>query len=467
MSIPKEIAEQLNEAYNRFDPKKPIAPSNPFYVDCDQVRGEQGEKVAKRMATELSIMRDEYAHFLFTGHVGSGKSSELLKVKELLERDYNFSVVYFDAYEELDLYNVHHTDLLLAIAYHLFNEKGIEISRETLQNIQDWFKEVIKTILESEKIGAEVGAGVEAGGGFPWLGKLFANFKANISKNKEQRSEIRERYKQKAIDLLDKVNRMLDSAEHDVKKRGKNGLVLIIDNLEKMSSTLLKEEKDQKADVSLFVDYGNLLLGLNCHLICTVPIRLLHLPIGRKLHEDFSKVFILPVIKIKEKETEKPYEKGIKKFSEIYQNRMHHLEDLKGLSFFGNDGKLLEKVIQFSGGNVKTFIRIMRLIIFNCKVEEEFPVNEHLIDKVFRQEIRDYDRMISDDRIKRLIQVAYTKHIDVGEDSRDSEMLQLGWILVYSNGGEWCDVEPVIRSLERFRELWDETIPENNKSVMP
>lgn len=459
MSIQKKIVEQLNDAYNHFDPKRPIPPSNPFYVNCDQVRGEQGEKVAKRMATELSIIQDDYAHFLFTGHVGSGKSSELLKVKELLEKDYKFSVVYFDAYEELDLYNVHHTDLLLAIAYHLYNEKEIKISKKTLQSIEDWFKEVTKTTVESEKIGAEVEAGVKAGGGFPWLGELFAKFKANISKNKEQRSEIRERYKQKAIDLLDKVNRMLDSAEDNVKKNGKKGLVLIIDNLEKMSSTLLKEEKDQKSDISLFVDYGNLLLGLNCHLICTVPIRLLHLPIGHKLHEDFSKVFILPVIKTKEKETEKLYEKGIEKFSEIYKKRMHNLEGLKGLSFFGNDQKLLNKVILFSGGNVKTFIRIMRLIIFNCKVEDKFPMNEQVIDKVFRQETRDYDRMISDERIKRLIQVAYTKHIDVGEDSGDSEMLQLGWILVYSNGEEWCDVEPVIRSLDRFKKLWDETIP--------
>jgi hypothetical protein len=461
MSISTKISSELDVAYSHFNPQIPVSPSSPYYVNCDEVRGEQGEYVAEKMTAELSMVEGDVVHFLFTGHVGSGKSSELRKVKEILENQYNYQVVYFDAADELDLYDVHHTDLLLAIASQLFADKQIEIDAKTLENVQNWFKEITKTTTDIKESGAEIEAGVKMGGGFPWLGELFANFKANIRRNKEQRAEIREQFKPKVSDLLIRVNRLIDAARKDVQHKGKQDLVLIIDNLEKMSPNLVKEE-NKEADVSLFVDYGNLLLGLDCHLICTVPIRLLYLPLGSKLFDDFSKVFTLPVIKIKKYCSTTPSENGVRKFMDIANLRLQGLKSLENLALFNQDETLLANVIQFCGGNVKTFIRLMRQMIFQCKVEQKFPLDKAMIDKVFRQEMRDYDRMISNDRIRRLVQVAYTHQIDITEKSPDSEMLQLGWILVYANTKEWSDVEPVIRCLDRFKKEWKEITTQEN-----
>jgi len=452
MAISAEIKNSLETAYNHFNPKVPVTPSSSYYVNCDDARGEQGENVAQRMAAELSLHSNDYAHFLFTGHVGSGKSSELLKVKDMLETEYNFRVIYFDAEEALDLYNVHHTDLLLAIAAQLFKAKEISLDARTLQNVQDWFKEITKTTTETTAIGAELEAGVEAGSGFPLLGKLFANFSADIRRDKEQRAEIRERFKARVTDLLMRVNRLIEAARQDVRRKGLKDVVLIIDNLEKMSPNLLQEEK-QHADTSLFIDYGNLLSGLESHLICTVPIRLLYLPIGSKLFDDFSRVYTLPVIKIKNHDGN-PQAIGLSKFQAIVTQRLRNLPHLEHLAFFNNEEALLDQVAQFCGGNVKSFIRIMRQIVFQATVEQRIPADQALLDKVFRQEMRDYDRLISSDRIRRLVRVAYTHEIDISENSPDSEMLQLGWILVYANAKEWCDVEPVIRRLERFNKEW-------------
>lgn len=370
MALSEEINKELDEAYNRFNPKEPVTPSSPFYVNCDEVRGEQGEYVAAHMAGELSMLSRDYAHFLFTGHVGSGKSTELLKTKEILEEEYNYQVVYFDAAEELDLYDVHHTDLLLAIASQLYAEKRLNIDTNTLENVQSWFKEITKTTAVTTESGAEIEAGAGVKGGFPWLGELFANFKANIRKNREQRAEIREQFKPKVSDLLVRVNRLIEAAQRDVKRKGRQDLVLIIDNLEKMSPTLLKEE-EQEADVSLFVDYENILLGLDCHLICTVPIRLLYLPLGSKLFDDFSKVFTLPVIKIKEPHSQIPHLDGLKVFAEIADQRFQGLPHLENLALFDEDDVLLNQVIQFCGGNVKTFIRQMRQLLFRCKMAQK------------------------------------------------------------------------------------------------
>lgn len=453
MEFTAEIGDELGRAYNNFNPKNPVAPTHPYYVNCDQVRGEQGEFVAEKMSAELSMQADDYAHFLFTGHVGSGKSSELLKTREILRNDYRFQVVYFDAAEELDLYDVHHTDLLLAVASQLFEDESIEIDDRTLENVQNWFREVTKTTVDTSESGLDIESGVKAGGGFPWLGELFAGFKANIRRNKEQRAEIRERFKPKVSDLLIRVNRLIDAARAHVQRQGFRDIVLIIDNLEKMSPNILQEES-KEADVSLFVDYGNLLLGLESHLICTVPIRLLYVPLGSKLHDDFSNVFTLPVVKIKEFRSTTPNPDGMRAFKDMAYLRLQGLRHLEELALFGDNEALLDEMIQFCGGNVKTFIRIMRQMIFQCKMAKTLPLTDALMHKVFRQEMRDYDRMISADRIKRLVQVACSHQIDIHADSPDSEMLQLGWILVYANGEEWCDVEPVISRLDRFQALW-------------
>src|SRR5262245_30835985 len=78
----------------------------------------------------------EPLHFLFTGHIGSGKSSELEHLRQVLlqpskthERCYP---ILLDAGEYLDAYDVTSTDILLSIvaevASSLREHLGIELS---------------------------------------------------------------------------------------------------------------------------------------------------------------------------------------------------------------------------------------------------------------------------------------------------------------------------------------------------
>jgi len=51
----------------------------------------------------------------FTGHIGCGKSTELLRLKTELEQQ-GFHVVYFESSQDLDMADVDISDILLAIA---------------------------------------------------------------------------------------------------------------------------------------------------------------------------------------------------------------------------------------------------------------------------------------------------------------------------------------------------------------
>ena len=68
--------EALNRIYAAFNPNK--AATEEYYVDCGEARGQTA--LAKRFRNHLAGSADSpenYLAFLFTGHLGCGKSSEL------------------------------------------------------------------------------------------------------------------------------------------------------------------------------------------------------------------------------------------------------------------------------------------------------------------------------------------------------------------------------------------------------
>jgi AAA ATPase domain len=84
-----------------------------YYIDFSSVRGGKIIQELGRTITRLSP--DDPTCQLFTGHIGCGKSTELLQLKAELEQQ-GFHVIYFESSQSLDMADVDVTDILLAIA---------------------------------------------------------------------------------------------------------------------------------------------------------------------------------------------------------------------------------------------------------------------------------------------------------------------------------------------------------------
>lgn len=84
-----------------------------YYTDFSEVRGE--EIVGKLKRTIIFPDPNEPSCTLFTGHIGCGKSTELLCLKADLEKD-NFLVIYFESDQDLEVTDVDIADVLLVIA---------------------------------------------------------------------------------------------------------------------------------------------------------------------------------------------------------------------------------------------------------------------------------------------------------------------------------------------------------------
>jgi pantothenate kinase-related protein Tda10 len=77
------------------------------------VRG--GDAIAKLKQKITYFKPNDPTCQLFTGHIGCGKSTELLPLQVELEAD-GFHVIYFESSEDLEMTDVDIGDVLLAIA---------------------------------------------------------------------------------------------------------------------------------------------------------------------------------------------------------------------------------------------------------------------------------------------------------------------------------------------------------------
>lgn len=83
----------LQQFYDACDPTQPLRDRR-YYIDFSAVRG--GDLVQELERKIVRLARDRPTTQLFTGHIGCGKSTELLRLKAALERR-NYEVIYFES----------------------------------------------------------------------------------------------------------------------------------------------------------------------------------------------------------------------------------------------------------------------------------------------------------------------------------------------------------------------------------
>ena len=76
------MSDHLKHIYNACDPF--LAASAEYYYDCSEARG--SGSLTLEFQRHLGLAED-YLSFLFSGHLGCGKSSELRSLARTLERE--------------------------------------------------------------------------------------------------------------------------------------------------------------------------------------------------------------------------------------------------------------------------------------------------------------------------------------------------------------------------------------------
>lgn len=112
----------ITRFYRVCEPLESLHPDDSRWVNFDDVRGD--ENVVQLYARSLRRAASDRPDFkLFTGHRGVGKTSELFRLKALLEEPVGarqgFFVVFCDVSDRLDVNDLDFPDLLVFVASQL------------------------------------------------------------------------------------------------------------------------------------------------------------------------------------------------------------------------------------------------------------------------------------------------------------------------------------------------------------
>jgi hypothetical protein len=305
-----------------------------FYVETDRVRE------ADTISSLEQLLNDPltpYIKLLFSGFMGSGKTTELIKLCFQMQNQFN--IIIFSAWNRLKIDEITLESFVFEIIgdvlnYLYFNrlvDESDAVLGEIVDNITEWcFK--ARIIKEKKK---ERAKSLEIGINF--LKGIFLKAKterrsADIEKIEASRIEER-----KIGDLITECNRIFDYLKANT---GKETLI-IVDDLEKMPFIKARE---------FYISNSSFIRDFYCKMVMTIPVELIFHPDFCIIQNVFGEAEVLPMIKIKDKNGN-PFEPGIRAMTEILDRRLD-------LSLFQD--RCYKEAVKYSGGAIRELFRIVQ-----------------------------------------------------------------------------------------------------------
>lgn len=423
-----ERARTIDETYRACNPDQPLQPDDDRYVDLTESRGTR--QIAKSIAR--NIARSEHnaqIKLLFTGHRGSGKTTELLRLQKELEEN-SFFTIYMDTEELLDLVSLSYLDVLVAIAKQVqanLDASGMPLAEDLLNSIASWFAECIVEETQDAEMQGCVDTEAKAGSRIPFFAELFARVTASFKAGSSRRETIRQNLGREISVFMDRLNLLISTARETVRQKGFADLVLIVDGMEKMHYDLSKEGVSTHSE--LFIRHAEQLRSPQCHIIYTVPVSLAY---NQNLGADFDAVYVLPMVKNDAQ--------GISKLIEIVQQRVE-------TELVFSAPELVECLARASGGAVRDLMRLVRMATETDSERIAAADVEYAVSTLRKE----YDRLIRHEDIASLRRIQKDRRSQGGDEDA-ARLLNLRIVLEYQNGDRWADIHPVVRQIPWVQE---------------
>ena len=348
------------------------------------------------MATGQLRKAPERGYYLFCGHRGSGKSTELRHIRNQLDKPDIYHVVLADAALELDVHNLRYQDILLHLAGKLaerLNKRGVHIEPVYLRRLDEWFTERVEKSETTHDFAIEAKAGVDAKLTIPVLAKVFARISTTLRTNATHKEELRRTLQNYFSDFADAFNGLIDGAQ---RKLGQP-ILFVVDGTDRL------REKD--ADAFFKTDIYQLQQIRGLFIYCA-PVHLTYR--SNVLGSNFNGVFHLPMIRVEEKDG-LPNSLGLDAMRQMLLRRAH--EDLF-------EHGVVDYLVQHCGGHPRDLLRLLQGA-FSHAERERFDMDGA------RKAVLD----LSSD-FRRMLQPADYLHlacVDIDQAQEDAERSQ--WLL--------------------------------------
>lgn len=440
---PEELREIQDYVENCEPAPLTLGDLDPLYERLDEgepVRG--GGSVIDMLGQALGRRKGEKPRcLLFTGFPGSGKTTELYRLKTQLEASEETRVILIDFEKYLDIYApISVTDVLRVIAYGLDREASIQeaiqeaITKGTTTDpdkievgyLRRLFDFVSNSDVEIKNIGFDV-----------YGNKLMLEIKHNPNFHQRVRQVLDLRvqvFVKEAFEVVESAIARIRAAT------GAHTIMVIADGLEKL--THLGEETratNESAIRATFVTHAAL-LRLPCHVIYTFPpwLRFRAPNLGAMYDKE---PVVLPVIKIADMDG-RPFPPGLDKLTRLVGRRVN-IERVFGRDIQGT----LMPIVEASGGYFRDLLRMIRNILLEVP---SLPATPDQCRHAIAVLSETYKMAVRSPNVELLVEVAKDHKLPEGDDARLASFgrfVEDFLVFAYRNGEEWYDLHPLVREL--------------------
>lgn len=416
--------------YNNCNPYKIPSWDTTQIIDIDgyKIEGREVEVRGKKWAEHIAkkiMMSDYHEMVYFTGYPGSGKTTELQRVEQILgDEEYaNLLPVYINALEFLPLHeSLTQVDILSTIVYNVIEQVSQYQGKTSVFSEDNYFERLWQWLTETNVNikGGELGTDHS---------KLVFEMKENPSFRNKVKNAVEDnpsKFKQEIDRELDRLNQEVQTKKVDGKT--KDGIVVIFDSLEHNRGVGSEAKIVASAIQQLFANREDLAVPL--HVIYTIPP---YLNAGGRVKD----VEFLPVVRVINRDNS-ICQDGVEVMKNLVYERIPQ-EDLRQI--LGDDERVLEEIIEYSGGYPRDLLRLLREAI----LVDDYPVSRKEIDSILQELENEYRDTISVEDRESLREIYESKdinfskfdHIDVAE-----RLFSMHVVLRYRNGEQWFTLNP-------------------------
>ncbi|HKQ09043.1 MAG TPA: hypothetical protein VJ464_28230 [Blastocatellia bacterium] len=279
------------------------------------------------------------------------------------------------------------------------------------------------------------------------------------------KTEIRQKLDRQISQLIEQINTLLLKARAEVQKRGKKGIVIIVDNLDRV--TLKEVSPGITSHDALFIEHGKQLCELRCHVVYTVPISMIYSSRATMLRNSFpDQQRILPMIKVHERRARggDDSRQGLERLRGILSHRI----DLDQLA----ESEAITYLCRACGGHPRDLMTLVRQGIEDAEETDAQPINMNRVRKAEASLVSAFGRMVPESHFEKLARVHLTNKVQNDEDHQ--LMLFNQSVLEYAADDDpeaadaepWHDVHPAVQKLSRFKKALQKAL-EDDRAQSP
>lgn len=433
----------LQRFFSSCNPSRTLVIENPedkqYYIDFASVRGAKVIEALGRTITRLSP--DKPTCQLFTGHIGCGKSTELRRLEAELKVQ-GFHVVYFESTQDLDMADVDISDIMLAVARQVSESlEDIDIKLQP-----GYFSKLLNEIVDFLQTPLELSA--EAEFSLPFK---IAKITAKTKNSPKLRSQLRQYLEPQTNNILQLINQdVIQPAIAQLKAKGKKGLVVIIDNLDRVDPRPKTSERSQPE--YLFVDRGEQLRKLDCHVVYTIPLGLMFSNDVEALKNRLGGGVapkMLPMVPVLRRDGNICQEGIVLLRQMVLARAFPSINPVLRLALIGelfDTPETLDRLCCISGGHVRNLLGIL----YSCLQAEDPPLSRECLENAIREYREGLVLAVTTDEWVLLREVV--QHQSVCGEADYQTLLRSLFVFEYQDvQGRWFGINPVLAEASQFQ----------------